>query len=219
MMYAEANKGYYPQPTEPYLDPTEISPPPQGPLQGVYSDGITPFHFNQAGWGYRLTKPGYLGFNWESYSRRQGVLWCPTDETTGIDPTFWGSYHIATLSSYNHIPGTVQDSTIPDPVAKGAGSWCQSKPPCKITMSPKVTKNNLRARSVAPMMVCQLKGDWTGRAIHTTLANSIGYTKHSKNAATSVLYNDCHVEFGQFYSANPGDNNNLQLVYPGSPKP
>ncbi|NJL31298.1 MAG: type II secretion system protein, partial [Phycisphaerales bacterium] len=97
MTYASDSKDYYPEHRSPNaLDPDEVT-------------GTPWIGFNAAGWNYRLAKPGYLQFNWDTYSKYKGGFWCPTDNITPIDPTFWYTYHIASLSSYRAMTLTTMN--------------------------------------------------------------------------------------------------------------
>lgn len=200
--YANDNKDYYPEAWAPNsLDPAEDLDP-TGASRWI--------GFNGAGWNYRLTKGKYLPFNWDSYSQYKGVLWCPTDDSTPIDPTFWYTFHIASLSSYRNFSYTTQDPT--RPIYKNS----QNCPPSKTSMSPTAGKYGIPVRSVAPMMLCvvgpRLNGGslWSGtvnpwedlgRAADNT-GNYKATTRHSKDGGRSILYNDGHVEFSVCYFMN-----------------
>lgn len=193
--YGNDNRGFFPEITAPNnLDDAEKNP------------GGTPWSgFNGAGWNYRLTKPKYLPFTWSDYSSYKGVLWCPLDNTTPIDPTFWYTYHIASLSSYRVFTMTTTDGNKPDtPVGS------QAKPPCKIALSP--VSNSVYGwprRALAPMMACVVGGatdgslPWGGVV---SLWGSGGYLDYysgnyklnavhdQKGGSRPILFNDGHVE-------------------------
>lgn len=198
--YANDNRGFYPETRSPNtLDASEQS-----------AGGPPWVGFNAAGWNYRLTKPGYLPFDWESYSRYQGVLWCPTDDITPVDPTFWYTYHIASLSSYRVFTQTTTDqSQAPymDPAWGNTGLY----PPCKTSTSPvNASQYGWPRRGLAPMMACAVGATtngallwggtvsyWDGMLDYYS-GNYKSTTRHG-DGKRPILFNDGHVEFMLIY--------------------
>lgn len=200
MMYSQDNKGYYPEARSPNtLDDNEKNA------------GGTPWiGFNGAGMNYRLAKGKYLPFDWDSYSQYRGAFWCPSDRTTPIDPTFWYTFHIASLSSYRYFSLTTQDTTQPPGALNGTGLY----PPSKIASSP-VSPNNYGwpLRSLAPALACVV-----GPTVDGTLmwSGGVGFWNNApaqdgavdyysnnykataphdgKNGSRPTLYNDGHVD-------------------------
>jgi prepilin-type N-terminal cleavage/methylation domain-containing protein len=205
--YGNDNRGFYPEITAPNnLDDAEKNP------------GGTPWSgFNGAGWPYRLTKPKYLPFSWSDYSAYKGVLWCPADQTTPIDPTFWYTYHIASLSSYRVFTMTALDNSKPE---TPPGS--QAKPPCKMAFSPvSDSVYGWPKRGTAPLMACVV-GPTPDGALSWGGVVSLwgGYLDYSggnykataahdpKTGSRPILYNDGHVESIVIYW------NNEYITYP-----
>lgn len=208
-MYGNDNKGFFPNISAPYFDDAEKTGTPWGGFSG-------------AGWPYRLSKPGYLPFDWNSYSQYKGVFWCPTDDITPIDPTFWYTYHIPSLSSYRVNTITVCDTSKPDEPDPLFNS-SQAKPPCKIALSPVTPSYGEPQRAVAPTMVCQVGALSDGSLLwggtlgwfKLGIENSKLTTRHDPGGYRhTVLYNDGHVEFGEVYFHYQDSTSGEYVVYP-----
>ncbi|NJL31703.1 MAG: DUF1559 domain-containing protein [Phycisphaerales bacterium] len=198
--YAHSYKDYYPEHRSPNtVDPEEYT-------------GTDPWiGFNAAGWNYRLTKGGYIDFEWTSHSRYKGGLWCPTDKITPNNQVFWYLNKIAGLFSYRAVTLTTMNPTGIEYAGSGG-----LRHPAQVSVSPMDGKYGWPTRTLAPMAMC---------AVGTTLNNALLYggtmsfwgdggaldygngnykttTQHSLDGQRPILYNDGHVGFGLTYFYN-----------------
>lgn len=206
-LYANDNKGFYPELRSPNnLEPSELA-----------GTGTPWVGFSGAGWNYRLTKPGYIPYNWSTHLQYKGVLWCPTDNITPNNPTFWHTLHIAALSSYHVFQQTVTDERQP-PVMDPTFGDTGLKPPCKIAASPvNPSKYGWPVRGLAPVLGCFVGATRTGALMWGGIVSywgDDGYidyysgnykltsARHSTDGGRPILFNDGHAEMNRIFWRN-----------------
>jgi prepilin-type N-terminal cleavage/methylation domain-containing protein len=205
--YASNNRGYLPA----------IWRPDSAPWP--YASAST--HFSGAGWTQRLIDSGYLKQSFDSYLQHRGVFFCPSDNYSFIDPTFWGTTSTVTTCSYKMLNMTYQYQnsasvfqTIPWPGAPTpAGTPGAVAVPLKLNTTPATQAPfyGLHRKALTPILV-EVVNESGGEAAGGILAlwadsfkkpgttvryNWFNSSPHgAKDGARSVLYNDGHVQFG-----------------------
>jgi len=214
-IYRTANKDFFPANYRPEsLGPT-------GDLGAV--------RFNGAGWVTRLALSKCLPADWSSYSIRRTPFFCPTDDITPIDPTFWYTQDLPTLSSYRAMGGVAHDGGFnfnwPGPWTGGGAATVNT--PLRISGGPSVNQYGLRKGIPLPMLV-EVVGPgandgWGGGVVPWSNAfwepignptnNWVNSVRHgAKDGSRSILFTDSHVEFGPIRWGDPGPD---EMFFPG----
>jgi prepilin-type N-terminal cleavage/methylation domain-containing protein len=216
-LYMNANKDYFP----PIFRPANC-----GPI-----DDAGAVSFNYAGWVPHLTQGKYLQTSWSAYLIRATPLFCPTDDNTPVDPTFWYTTETPSLSSYRAM-GIVTYNSDSAAMIPWPGEWTGggARPivprPLRPSHAPAVEKYGFRPKIPMPMLIevvgptpewGGVVGMWNGRfnvPSPGSTVNARTSVRHGfPDGSRSVLFNDMHIEFGPCYWQD-------ELFYwPGRPLP
>lgn len=220
--YMIANRDYFP----PIFRPPGAAP----------TDNAGAVAFNNAGWLPHLTQGRYLTVGWEAYLIRRTPLFCPTDDITPIDPTFWYTTETPSLSSYRAVGLVTYDSRtamrIPWPGPwTGSGARPLVNKPMRLPDAPSENKYGFRSKTAMPVLI-EVVGpsanDGWGGAINMWgglfnaperggAYNAATSVRHGyKDGSRAVLFNDLHVEFGPcvWESSSGGE----WFYWPGRPR-
>lgn len=194
----------------------EYFPPIYRPSGAAPTDNAGAVAFNSAGWVPHLTQDKYLIVGWESYLVRRTPLFCPTDDITPIDPTFWYTTETPTLSSYRAVGLVTYDSRtsakIPWPGPwTGSGARPLVNKPMRVPDAPSEKKYGFQPKTMMPMLievVGPAANDGWGGTINMWgglfdspkkggVRNAATSVRHGyKDGSRTILYNDLHVDFG-----------------------
>ncbi len=174
-------------------------------------------HFNWTGWVPHLTQGKYLQTSWSAYLLRGTPLFCPTDDITPVDPTFWYTTETPSLSTYRAMGLVTHDTgnslDIPWPGEwTGGGSPPLVPRPLRPSHAPSTTKYGFRPKIPMPMLIevvgptpewGGVVGMWNGRFNYptpgATMSAATSVRHGFKDGSRSVLFNDMHIEFGPCY--------------------